>query len=139
VSRDVIAEKLEALRRCVRRVEAKTPATVEALKSDLDAQDIVSLNLQRATQQVVDIALQVLVDRDAPVPNNAADSVRALVPLGVLSPETAERMGKAIGFRNVAVHAYRSLDWDIVFAIATTRLDDFRQFSREVDAQHLRP
>jgi uncharacterized protein YutE (UPF0331/DUF86 family) len=60
------------------------------------------------------------------------------VPLGVLTSATAERMAKAIGFRNVAVHAYRSLDWDIVFAIATTHLEDFRQFTREVDAQHLR-
>ena len=138
MSKDVIAEKLEALRRCVLRVEVKTPATVEALKGDLDAQDIISLNLQRATQQVVDIALQVLVDRDAALPNNAADCVRALVPLGVLTSATAERMAKAIGFRNVAVHAYRSLDWDIVYAIATKHLEDFRQFTREVDAQHLR-
>lgn len=44
----ILAEKLEALRRCVHRVEARRTATVAALEVDVDAQDILSLNLTRA-------------------------------------------------------------------------------------------
>lgn len=129
---DVIAEKMESLRRCLGRVEAWAPRSAEALAHDLDAQDIISLNLERATQQVVDIALHILSENDAPLPNNMADAVRALVPAGRLSAATAERMAKAIGFRNLSVHAYRAIDWAIVHSIATQRLDDFRDFMREV-------
>jgi len=43
-------------------------------------------------------------------------------------------MVKAVGFRNLAVHAYAALDWAITHRIATEHLDDFRAFAREVDA-----
>ena len=50
MDRVVISEKLESLRRCLARLKAKCPDTPEALQGDLDAQDIVSLNLTRAIQ-----------------------------------------------------------------------------------------
>jgi len=42
------------------------------------------------------------------------------------------RLKGAVGFRNVAVHAYRSIDWQIVHSITHERLDDFQQFARSV-------
>ena len=44
---DVINAKLESLARCIRRIETRCPVSAEALKGDLDAQDIVVLNLER--------------------------------------------------------------------------------------------
>jgi len=51
---------------------------------------------------------------------------------GCLSHVVAERMTKAVGFRNTAVHAYQEIDWEIVYAIITKHLDDFRDFTRQV-------
>lgn len=47
MDRDVIEQKLESLRRCVQRIQAKCPAQADALVADFDLQDIVSLNLSR--------------------------------------------------------------------------------------------
>ena len=44
----ILAEKLESLRRCVRRLEEKRAASAEALAEDPDRQDILSLNISRA-------------------------------------------------------------------------------------------
>jgi uncharacterized protein YutE (UPF0331/DUF86 family) len=41
-------------------------------------------------------------------------------------------MGKAVGFRNTAVHAYQEIDWEIVYRIITEHLSDFRDFSRQI-------
>jgi hypothetical protein len=49
----ILAEKIESLRRCVQRLEARRPDTVEALRTDADAQDIVTLNLARTVQLCV--------------------------------------------------------------------------------------
>ncbi|MBX3629651.1 MAG: hypothetical protein KF908_06975 [Nitrosomonas sp.] len=46
----VLAEKLESLRRCIRRIEDKKPVHVNHLKQDIDLQDILVLNLTRAVQ-----------------------------------------------------------------------------------------
>jgi len=56
VDRAVLSEKLESLRRCVARIETKRVASAGALARDVDAQDIVALNLTRAVQLCVDIA-----------------------------------------------------------------------------------
>jgi uncharacterized protein YutE (UPF0331/DUF86 family) len=53
----------------------------------------------------------------------------------VITRETSERMRRAVGFRNLAVHEYSRMDWDIVHALVTVRLGDFSDFAREV-ARH---
>lgn len=51
----VLVEKLESLRRCIRRIEAKKPDNADQLKQDIDLQDILVLNLTRAILLSVDI------------------------------------------------------------------------------------
>lgn len=43
-------------------------------------------------------------------------------------------MQKSVGFRNISVHEYQSIDWLIVFKIITEHLVDFEKFAREVSA-----
>lgn len=128
----IVSEKLESLRRCVRRVEAKRPATLDALRGDLDAQDIVSVNLTRAVQICVDVAAHLTARLDVPAPETMAGTFDALLAAGVLPADVAARMKAAVGFRNVAVHAYTEINWAVVFAIVHTRLDDFRAFAGAV-------
>ena len=130
----VILEKIESLRRCVQRIESKVPTTPEELKQDPDRQDIIVLNLERAVQLCVDIAARLLADLDAPAPHTMAEGFDALRQAEAIDKETAERMKKAVGFRNVAVHEYTRLDWTIVAVIVTAHLEDFRSFARQVIA-----
>lgn len=46
----VILQKLESLSRCINRIEEKRPTTLETLENDIDVQDIIAINLERATQ-----------------------------------------------------------------------------------------
>ena len=62
-----------------------------------------------------------------------AGTFDALERQGVLSRELAERMRRAVGFRNISVHAYQVLDWEIVYSIATKRLGDFVAFGRAIE------
>lgn len=57
----LIEQKLESLRRCVRRVAEKCPNHADALAKDFDAQDILALNLTRAVQLCVDIGAHRLI------------------------------------------------------------------------------
>lgn len=128
----VIMAKLESLRRCVERLNDKTPASVELLLGDNDLQDIICLNLERAVQTCVDIASHILAGADVPAPASMAECFEDLRKLGMISPEIAMRMRKAVGFRNIAVHSYQEINWKVVYSIITTRLDDFVDFSRAV-------
>lgn len=50
MDQELTAQKLESLRRCINRLETRCPASADDLTADLDAQDIVALNLTRAVQ-----------------------------------------------------------------------------------------
>lgn len=70
MDRRVITDKLERLRRCVQRIEHKRPATLAVLAADVDLQDILSVNLERAVQLCVDIAAHVIASREVPAPTH---------------------------------------------------------------------
>lgn len=128
----VILEKLESLRRCVRRVEAKCPDQVEALLDDWDRQDILTLNLTRAVQLCVDIAAHLIASGETAPPDTMAGAFEAMHRAGLLSAALAGRMKGAVGFRNVAIHNYREIDWRIVHSICREHLGDFQAFARAV-------
>ena len=132
MDKTVILNKLESLRRCITRVQGKTPASSDLLRQDLDLQDIIVLNLERAVQTCVDIGLHMIGDQEIPVPTTMAETFKSLNRVGILDAPTAERMIKAVGFRNTAVHAYQEMDWEIVYRISAEHLDDFRDFSRQI-------
>jgi len=54
--------------RCLERVRTKTPKDVDELLHDLDLQDVLVLNLSRAVQLCVDIAVHILSERKQPPP-----------------------------------------------------------------------
>lgn len=130
---DLIRTKQDSIVRCVERVRSKAGMSTAALIADYDAQDVIVLNLERAVQQSVDIAAHLLADTAEPVPESMRDTFDILARIGTLTQDTADRMKKAVGFRNTAVHAYRAIDWDIVNGIVADHLGDFHVFIREVD------
>lgn len=132
MDRLIVERKLDSLQRCLARIATKRPQSAAALKADLDLQDVLVLNLSRAVQVCVDLATHLIVDLPLQPPSTMGEAFDRLATAGVLDDALALRMKKAVGFRNIAVHAYESIDWDIVFAIATSHLQDFRDFARVV-------
>jgi len=134
VDRVLIEQKLEALRRCVERVAGKCPDQKQDLMDDPDLQDIVVLNLTRAIQLCVDIASHIIASSAGSAPATMGQAFSTLAQLRVIDEATANRMKKSVGFRNIAVHNYEDVDWEIVHAICVKHLDDFQRFARSVAA-----
>ncbi len=132
MDRDLVESKLESLRRCVERIADKTPSSVDQLLRDPDIQDIIALNLQRAVQLSVDVASHLIAETDAVPPSTMAENFEVLQKLQIINPALAERLTKAVGFRNIAVHSYHSINWNVVYQICTHHLDEFRQFTKAV-------
>lgn len=127
----IVDQKLESLRRCVARIAARCPDSAAALAADLDARDIVALNLTRAIQLCVDIAAHRLAARpDTAAPQTMGETFTVAAQGGMLDAALATRLRRAVGFRDIMIHNYEAADWDIVFYLCTQRLDDFRLFAR---------
>ncbi len=135
LSLEILEPKLDSLARCLNRIESKKPFTLESLERDFDLQDIISVNLERSVQLSVDIASVIISFSQNAAPIQMADAFEVLEKMGWLKPDTRNKMKKAVGFRNIIVHEYEKVNWEIVFKIATEHLNDFRGYASEVVAK----
>ena len=100
MDQQLVAQKLESLRRCIQRVETKLPDSLDVLLQDLDAQDIIALNLTRAVQMCVDIGAHWLAENsEASAPKTMGQAFEALAQSGVIDTDLAKRMRQSVGFR----------------------------------------
>jgi uncharacterized protein YutE (UPF0331/DUF86 family) len=129
MDQSLVDAKIESLRRCVARVAAKCPPTATELAQNVDAQDIISVNLSRAVQLCIDLALHKISSSNEPAPSTMSAAFDTLARLGTIDEALAKRMKSAVGFRNLVVHQYEAMNWEIVHAICTKHLDDFRAFA----------
>jgi uncharacterized protein YutE (UPF0331/DUF86 family) len=127
----VIDAKLRELSRRLRRVEAKQPASLKQLAADEDMQDILTRNLELAIQICIDIAFH-LCGAHGVVPATAADAFAQLARQALIGRSLAERLQRAVGFRNVLAHEYTEVDWKIVMRVIRTDTRDLAAFGKAV-------
>lgn len=132
MDKDVIKSKIESLIRCINRINEKKPESVEILRKDLDIQDIISINIERAVQLSVDIGSHILADYDVQTPKTMSNIFVMLAEKEIVDNVLANKLAKAVGFRNIAVHSCQTINWDTVFRIITTEIEDFKQFIKEI-------
>jgi uncharacterized protein YutE (UPF0331/DUF86 family) len=129
---DVILNKAASIERCLQRILEEYAGNPRNLSANQTRQDAIILNLQRACETAIDLAMYVVNRQRLGVPQESRDAFTLLQTGGILPADLAGRMQRMVGFRNVAVHEYTRLNVDVVHAIITKQLDDFRAFSSTV-------
>jgi len=127
---DVAINKAAILERCVARVRDLHQGDPRNLRTDQTRQDAILLNLQRACEASIDLAMHRVRRSRLGVPQESREAFDLLARAGELEAGLAERLAKMVGFRNVAVHDYRALNLDIVESIIAHHLDDFLSLAR---------
>ncbi|HEY6475837.1 MAG TPA: DUF86 domain-containing protein [Polyangia bacterium] len=128
VERDVVLAKIAVIDRCLTRISEVRGGRGGALLP-IDVEDITVLSLTRAAQAAIDLAAHVVATEGYGLPSGVAETFSLLEQHGVLDPALAGRLRKMVGFRNIAVHDYQTIDPAILESIVTTRLDDLRAFA----------
>ena len=131
IKNNVILNKVATVEKCLRRVKEKYSGEPRDLEY-VDNVDIIVLNLQRACQAVIDLANHVCASKKLGIPQDSADIFNILSQNNIIDKMAAERMGKMVGFRNVAVHDYQELNLKILLSILDHHLTDFTDFTSQV-------
>lgn len=129
---DVILNKATSIERRLQRILEEYAEDDKNLVTNHIKQDAIVLNLQRAWETAIDLAMYVVNQRRLGVPRESRDAFTLLQTAGILLPDLATQMQKLVGFRNIAVHEYTRLNLEVVQAIITKQLDDFRTFSSTI-------
>jgi len=127
---DVVLNKAASIERCLQRVREEYLGHESEIATDFTRQDALVLNLLRACETAIDLAMHVVRTRRLGVPQSSRHAFELLGEARLIDEAMVQAMNRMVGFRNVAVHNYRSLDIDILRRIVEERLTDFSRFTR---------
>ena len=127
---DVLINKAATIERCVQRAREEYFSEPATFATNFTRQDAAILNIQRACEATLEMG-QHLIRRDRlGVPQSARDVFALLARASRIEPALAEGLQRMVGFRNIAVHDYQSLQLPITVAIIEKHLDEFLQYSK---------
>lgn len=129
---DVIYNKIQIIERCVNRINEVYESNEENLK-DYTKQDSIILNIQRACEASIDLAMHIVSDKKLGIPQNSRDAFEILEAKGLITKQTAKNLKPMVGFRNIAVHDYQAINLEVIKKIIEKHLGDFREFIYEVN------
>jgi uncharacterized protein YutE (UPF0331/DUF86 family) len=132
---DVVINKAAIIERCLARVHAEHGGDDRILHENITKQDSIILNLQRACEAAIGLAMHLVALSRLGVPQESREAFDLLVGGAGLDAGLGERLAGMVGFRNVAVHDYRHLDLAIVSSIIRDRLGDLSALTRWAIAQ----
>ena len=130
---DVALAKLATIERCLQRIATVTGGDPERVE-DIDVEEIVVLNLQRAIQASIDLAAHLISGKGWGLPDSLKAHFQILADQGIVSSALAAHLRAMTGFRNIAVHDYERLDRAVLKGILRERLGDLSAFADAVRA-----
>ena len=120
---DVLLNKAAIIERCIRRLREEVEACPDY--DDFTHLDALTLNIERACQAAIDMAMHVVAERRLGVPQSSAGAFVLLEREGLIDSELSKSLRGMAGFRNVAVHQYDELDLDILRWVVESGHHDF--------------
>ena len=127
---ELVAKKLAAIETAVR--ELTTLSRPDALRQDVREQRFVEHTLQIAIQAVLDVASHIVSDERLGEPRVNRELVDLLERNGWIPAEMAGTLRNMVGFRNVLVHGYDTVDLAVVEDVLRNHLEDLREFARVI-------
>ncbi|MGE7687099.1 type VII toxin-antitoxin system HepT family RNase toxin [Peribacillus simplex] len=128
---DVILNKISVIERCMNRVRDVYANDAGSLK-DFTKQDSIILNIQRACEASIDLAMHIVAETRLGLPQTSRDAFDMLHKALIIDENTAKRLKAMVGFRNIAVHDYQTVNIDILQQIVVNHLGDFSDYTKQI-------
>ncbi len=127
----VIINKYDSIQKCIKRIKEEYEGNIENLYNYKKLDPIV-LNLQRACEASIDIAMYIVSNRKLGVPQTKKEAFIKLEENKLISKEISKNMQKMIGFRNIAIHEYKQIEEEILADIIENHLTDLTDFAKAI-------
>lgn len=124
---DVIYNKIDTIERCLRRINEEYDNNVKNLEN-YTKQDSIILNIQRACEAAIDLAMHIVSEKKLGIPQNSRDAFEVLNSNNYIDENLMKKLKAMVGFRNIAVHNYQSINLKVIQQIIEKHLEDFREF-----------
>jgi len=131
MNKDVILNKIATIQRCMKRINEEydnNPLNLE----NYTKQDSIILNIQRACEASIDIAMHIVAEKKFGIPQTSRDAFEFLANNNVITAPLSFKLKAMVGFRNIVVHDYQAVNLEIVQKIIENHLHDYQEFIKQV-------
>lgn len=119
------------MERCIKRINEEYEDDPNHLQ-DYHKLDGIVLNLQRACEIAIDMAMYVVATRKLGIPQTKKEAFELLEKNHLISVQMLKEMKGMTGFRNIAVHDYKEIDEEILQDVIENHLASLIDFAREM-------
>ena len=127
---DVLLNKAASIERCVKRAREEYERDPSSFAQDFTRQDAAILNIQRACEAALDMGQHLIRREKLGIPQSARDVFTLLAHAGWIETTLANGLKRMVGFKNIAVHDYQTMQMPIVISIIEHHLDEFLHYSK---------
>jgi uncharacterized protein YutE (UPF0331/DUF86 family) len=128
---DVILNKISVIERCIIRIQNVYGNDPENL-NDYTKQDSIILNIKRACEASIDLAMHIISEQRLGLTQTSIDAFDMLHVHFIIDEDIAKRLKAIVGFRNIAVHDYQTINLDILRKIIEKHLVDFCNYTKYI-------
>ena len=125
---------MKRLDKALQILQQSSKITLEELVGNDVLLSAVERNLQVAIECVLDIGNRIIAEKGFESPDDNEDIIRILGGEGVVPSDFAEDIKGIAGFRNILVHEYTKIDYELLYNYLEHRLDDLREFAGHISA-----
>ncbi len=127
---DICYNKAAIIERAIRR--ALEEYVMDPALENYTHIDAMTLNIERACQAAIDLAMHLIARDHLGSPQSSADSFRLLQTSGYIRSNTALALSGVVGFRNIAVHEYQKMELAVLKHIGDSGWNDLVEYCREL-------
>jgi uncharacterized protein YutE (UPF0331/DUF86 family) len=128
---DVILNKATIIERCIKRIHNEYENNPDHLEN-YTKQDSIVLNLQRACEAGIDLAMHIVAEKKLGLPQKSQDAFSFLEKEGIPSSSLSQKMKAIVDFRNITVRDYQEINLVILQKILDEHLVDFMQYTKTI-------
>lgn len=126
---DVVFNKVAIIERCICRIQEEYQGNLLNLEN-YTKQDSIILNIQRSCEASIDLAMHLVASKGLGIPQSSREAFDFLQQAGIIDEHLTRKLKAMVGFRNIAVHNYQTVDLGIVQGIIEKNLTDLLKFGQ---------
>jgi uncharacterized protein YutE (UPF0331/DUF86 family) len=134
LNKELIHARCQEIADSLGRLERIKEKSREEFLKDNDLQDIACYRLLVAIEAALGLCYHVAAKKTKKVPEEYAECFAILGDAKIIPAELSESLQKMARFRNLLVHMYWKVDYNMLYEIIQHNLNDLQQFSKAMAA-----
>lgn len=130
---NIIENKISIIKKYLNTLERYKKYSQPEIENNPDLIGAVERYLHLVVQATIDLAEAVIAFRNFRKPTSMSENFDILNEEDIVNNKLTEELVKMVGFRNVIVHDYDKVDYDIVFDVLHNKLKDIEKFLKIIE------